>query len=260
MFIDSHCHIHESEFFPDTMDQEGVYKRAIKADVAMLCVATSGKASREALDFVKDHDQTWAVLGVHPHESTHGVDEVGELLKTKANSKVVGIGEIGLDYYYENSPRNVQRDALEQQLQWAVDYNLPVSFHVRDSQGANDSVWDDFWPILDNFHGVRGVLHSFTDTRLQLEKGFGRGLYVGINGISTFTKDQSQQAMYASIPLEMVLLETDAPFLTPAPLRGKINEPSYVVRVAEHLAVLRDVPVTTVAAVSTDNAKRLFTI
>ncbi len=250
--IDSHCHIHESEFFSDQNQQEAVYARAIEAGVGIACVATSEKASREALDFVARHDHTWAVLGVHPHEAKDGCAAVGELLAEK-HEKTVGIGEIGLDYYYNNSPREVQIAVLEQQLQWAMDYDLPVSFHVREA-------FADFWPVFDNFHGIRGVLHSFTDTQANLEAGFSRGLYVGVNGISTFTKDAAQQRMFASIPLEKMLLETDAPFLTPAPLRGKMNEPSYVGRVAEHASELRGVSLDVVSRTTTDNARKLFAI
>ena len=281
--IDSHCHIHETEFFPDPAEQEAVYQRAIEAGVGMLCVATSEQASREALDFVRNRENIWAVLGVHPHAAKSGCAEIGELLKkecprsTRAKArasgagaaasnllrskaegqappkKVIGIGEIGLDYYYNNSPRDVQIAVLEQQLQWAMDYDLPVSFHVREA-------FADFWPVFDNFHGIRGVLHSFTDTQANLETGFSRGLYVSVNGISTFTKDTVQQRMYAAIPLEKMLLETDAPFLTPAPLRGKMNEPKFVGRVAEHAAELRGVSASVVSRMTTDNARALFAI
>lgn len=249
--IDSHCHIHEAEFF-DTVTQTQVYERAQQNDIGIICVATSEFASREAVAFADSHDNAWAVVGVHPHEAVHGCGEIGGIVK-QAENAVVGIGEIGLDYYYTHSPKQTQRLILEQQLQVAQDYNLPVSFHVRDA-------FDDFWPIFDNFSGIRGVLHSFTDTQTNLEKGFERNLFVGVNGISTFTKDRKQQNMYASIPLERMLLETDAPFLTPAPFRGTMNEPTYVERVAEHMATVRNVPFDFVCQTTTDNARRLFTI
>lgn len=257
--IDSHCHVHESEFFTPEQ-QAAAYDNAIAADTAMICVATSEAASREAIEFAKYHDDSWAVLGVHPHESKLGWSEIGTLL-FENHSKVVGIGEIGLDYYYMNSPRDTQIAAFEQQLQWAIDYNLPVSFHVRDAKNRLEgSVWDDFWPIFDNFKGLRGVLHSFTDTQEQLDRGFERGLYVGVNGICTFTKDPAQQALYRNIPLEKLLLETDAPFLTPAPLRGRINEPRFVGRVAEHMATVHGVSLDLVSATTTANTQRLFSI
>lgn len=259
MIIDTHCHIHESEFFPDNRDE--VYQNAIADDVVMLCVSTSERASREAMEFTATHPQTYPIVGVHPHDAANDYAAVGEILAAdrEGDNRIVGVGEIGLDYYYLNSPREAQIAALEQQLQWAIDYDMPVSFHVRDSQDRSVSVWDDFWPIVDNFRGIRGVLHSFTDTQKQLEQGLSRGFFVGVNGISTFTKDAAQQAMYASIPLERVLLETDAPFLTPAPYRGTMNEPKYVRRVAEHVATVHARSVDDVAALTTDNASRLFT-
>ena len=172
----------------------------------------------------------------------------------------MAIGEIGLDYYYNNSPRETQIEGLEAQLQMAIDYNLPVSFHVRDGAAGQPSVWDDFWPIFDNFPGLRGVLHSFTDTRDNLEKGFSRNLYVGLNGISTFTKDQLQKELFASIPLERLLLETDAPFLTPAPFRGNINKPEYVRLVAEYWAKQRNIDFDVLSQATLHNTKELFGI
>ncbi|PID30514.1 preprotein translocase [Candidatus Saccharibacteria bacterium] len=257
--IDAHCHIHQSEFFGD--EREAVYDRARASDVAMICASTSVQASREALDFCAAHEGCYALVGIHPHDAAReDIAAIGELLRAdNSGAKIIyGIGEIGLDYYYEHSPRADQIAALEQQLQWASDYDLPVSFHVRDEKTLRGVVWDDFWPVFDNFHGLRGVLHSFTDGRRQLERGFERGLYVGINGISTFTKDSEQQRLYASLPLEKIVLETDAPYLTPAPLRGRMNEPSFVGRVAEHAAAVRGLSFGAVADATTANAKQLF--
>lgn len=249
--VDSHCHLHDTEFYPD--GREDVYRRAIDAGVVMVCVGTDVRASREAVEFAATHDHTYAVIGIHPHEAaSNSTKDIAELLKG-APQLVHGIGEIGLDYFYDHSPRKVQIERLEEQLQLAVDYKLPVSFHVREA-------FEDFWAIFDNFHGIRGVLHSFTDMQTNLDRGFSRGLYVGVNGISTFTKDPAQQEMYANIPLERMLLETDAPYLTPAPLRGTMNEPSFVGRVAEHVATQRNVSLSDVVDATTANARRLFNI
>ncbi len=248
MFIDTHCHIHESGFFKD--DREEVYERAMAAKVKMICIGTAEQFSTEAIEFVASHDDAWATVGVHPHDTKDGWAKIGELLKKKPQ-KLVGIGEIGLDYFYNNSPREVQIKALEEQLQWAVDYNLPVSFHVREA-------YDDFWPIFANFSGVRGVLHSYTDTVTNLEKALSKGLFIGVNGISTFARDK--QAMFDAVPLEKMLLETDAPFLTPVPLRGKINEPAFVRNVAEYHAKRRGVELEHLARVTSANASRLFEI
>jgi TatD DNase family protein len=246
--IDSHCHIHASEFY--TEDREGVYARAIDTDVKMLLIGTSEKDSREAVEFAKTHADTWAVIGIHPHVADKGWDDIARILH-ESHNEVIGIGEIGLDYFYDNSPRAMQITALEAQLQLARDYKLPVSFHVREA-------FDDFWPILANFPEIKGVLHSFTDTIGTLEKALSQGLYIGVNGISTFAKDK--QAMWDSVPLENMLLETDAPFLTPVPLRGKVNEPAFVRNVAEYHANRRTVELEHLARVTSANASKLFTI
>lgn len=250
MLIDSHCHIQSSEFYPE--NREEVYKRAIGANTGMIAVGTDEKDSLEAVEFATSHDSVWAIVGVHPHGTKDGWESIETIMKQRPK-KLVGIGEIGLDYFYDNSPREIQIKALEKQLQWAVDYDLPVSFHVREA-------YDDFWPIFDNFSGLRGVLHCFTDTKQTLEEALRRDLYLGVNGISTFTKDPLQQAMFASVPLEKILLETDAPFLTPRPFRGKINEPVYVVEVAKHQADVRNVSLESIIASATANTQALFAL
>ena len=255
--IDSHCHVHDTEFFAD--NREELYQQTIAAGIGMICVGTDQRSSRQAVEFAASRDWVWAAVGVHPHDSKDGWGDVERLLKARAeDSPIVAIGEIGLDYYYNHSPRDVQIQALEAQLQLAIDYDLPVSFHIRDGAAGQISVWDDFWPIFDNFHDLRGVLHSFTDTRLNLDKGFARGLYVGLNGISTFTKDQAQRELFASIPLERLLLETDAPFLTPKPFRGKLNKPEYVELVAKYWAAERKLVLRELEKAATDNTVKLF--
>jgi TatD DNase family protein len=248
MLIDTHCHIHDSEFYPDS--REDVYRQSIEAGVIMLCVGTDERSSREAIEFANAHDNTYAIIGVHPHEAKEGWGEIETMLNEKSD-KIVGIGEIGLDYFYTHSSKEQQQVALRAQLALAVKYNLPVSFHVREA-------FDDFWPIFDEFEGIRGVLHSFTDGAYNFKEARKRGLYIGINGISTFTKDEQQQQLFATIPLEAIVLETDAPFLTPTPLRGKVNVPAYVGRVAEHQAMLKQVSLDEIIRKTTENATVLF--
>ena len=248
--IDSHCHIHDTEFFGEL--REEVYGRAIDAGVGMICVGTDERSSQEAAEFALTHADAWAAIGVHPHEAQLGWSRVETLLETHS-SCIVGIGEIGLDYFYDNSPRDIQQQALEAQLQLAVDHDLPVSFHVRDA-------FEDFWPIFNNFPGVRGVLHSFTDSRENAETGLSKGLYIGMNGISTFTKDVKQQELYRWLPLEKILLETDAPFLTPAPFRGKMNEVGYVELVAQHIASTRSISLEDVMHTTLHSTRALFNI
>jgi TatD DNase family protein len=243
--IDTHCHIHDPQFYES--DREAVFARARDAHVKMICIGTSEQDSKEAVKFASKNNDVWAVVGVHPHDTKDGWKAIEILLKS--HNDIVGIGEIGLDYFYDNSPREVQLRALEEQLQWASDYHLPVSFHVREA-------FDDFWPVLSNFSGIRGVLHSFTDNKETLETALAKGLYIGVNGISTFARDKS--SMWDEIPLERFLLETDAPFLTPVPLRGKVNEPAFVRHVAEYHAKRRRVELEEFALTTSANATTLF--
>jgi TatD DNase family protein len=180
MLIDTHCHIHESDYSLPVAD---VLQHAHDAGVTrMICVGTSEQSSADAVRFASEHDHIYASVGVHPHDTKDGYAQITELAKKVSSPSV----RLVLDYYYNHSPRDVQIAALESQIQTALDNNLPIIFHVREA-------FDDFWPLFDNFHGIRGVLHSFTDTQANIEQAFARGLYVGVNGISTFTKDPASK-------------------------------------------------------------------
>jgi len=249
-FTDTHCHIHEESY----ADSEAAYQRAIEAGVSrLICVGTDIQTSREAVAFARDHEGVWATIGVHPHEAKHERGQLGELKKLLEDPKnrdvIVGIGEIGLDYFYTRSPRETQIEVLRAQIDLAAEYELPVAFHVREA-------YDDFWPIFDSYEALRGVLHSFTDDMSNLQAGLSRGLYVGVNGIATFAKDKTE--VYRSIPLEKLLLETDAPFLTPVPNRGKVNEPAFITFVAQLLSDLHSVSLEELSAVTERNATTLF--
>ena len=262
--IDTHCHIHEMVqrttpvhdkwhekgiVDPDevitTATQEGVTK--------LVCVGTTLADSELAVEFVKHRENCWASIGIHPHEANHHLDpQTTEAFATLATKeKVVGVGECGLDYFYAHSPKEEQVEILKFQIELALEHNLPLIFHVRDA-------FADFWPIFESYQGIRGVLHSFTDSRENMERAVEHGLFIGVNGIATFTKDPAQLEMYRAIPSANLLLETDAPFLTPAPYRGTINEPKYVRVTAEFLAGLRQENLEQLAKTSTENAERLF--
>lgn len=250
MLIDTHCHIHEADY---SLAVDDVRRRAHEANVRkMICVGTNEKSSEEALTFAGQFNDTYASVGVHPHDTKDGYERIRGMAASKTN-RLVAVGEIGLDYFYTHSPRDVQIAALEFQIQSALDNKLPIIFHVREA-------FDDFWPIFDNFHGIAGELHSFTDTKANLGQGLKRGLYIGVNGISTFTKDAAQKEMFNAVPLERMLLETDAPFLTPAPKRGTVNEPAYVTYVAEHHAKIRGVSLEEIASTTSANATELFSL
>ncbi|MBC7564604.1 TatD family hydrolase, partial [Candidatus Saccharibacteria bacterium] len=206
---------------------------------------------KEAIVFASEHEHVWASIGVHPHDTKNGYDEVEKLAGT--SEKIVAVGEIGLDYFYNHSSREVQIKALKEQIKVALTYDLPIIFHVREA-------FDDFWSVFDEYPGIRGELHSFTDTKENLATAVEKGLYIGVNGISTFTKDEAQKEMFDSIPLDSLLLETDAPFLTPAPFRGKVNEPAFVRNIAEYHANRRGISVDELASATTANAHKLFGI
>lgn len=246
MFIDTHCHIHESDY---PLDITTTLQHAHENHVdQIMCVGTNLDSSRRAIEFAQKHTEAFATIGVHPHDTKDGWEELSGLI---APGLIVAVGEIGLDYFYNHSPRATQIKALEWQIELALKNNLPIIFHVRDA-------FDDFWPIFDNFNGIRGELHSFTDNRLQLDEGLKRDLYIGVNGISTFTKDKVQQELFASIPLSSLLLETDAPFLTPAPFRGMVNEPAYIKDIALVQAQQRGLEIEEIARHTTTNARALF--
>lgn len=217
----------------------------------MVCVGTSEESSELAISFAEAHDNVFASIGVHPHDTKDGYAKIATL--AGSSEKIIAVGEIGLDYFYTHSPRDLQIEALKAQLDIAVKHDLPVIFHVREA-------FDDFWPIFEQYEGLRGVLHSFTDSKENMERAVAKGLYIGVNGISTFTKDEMQKAMFDAIPLDRILFETDAPFLTPTPYRGKINEPAYVRIVAEFHAQRRGISLNEIAEASSQNARALFNL
>ena len=249
MLVDTHCHIHDSDY-PLAIGE--ILVRAVDAGVVKyICVGTDQISSVEAVTFAAEHASMYAAIGVHPHETKDGYAGIAQLAGT--SEKIVAVGEIGLDYFYTHSPREVQMQGLRAQIEIAREHDLPVIFHVREA-------FDDFWPIFDAFAGIRGELHSFTDSKENLDKALARGLYIGVNGISTFTKDEAQKAVYDSIPLDRLLLETDAPFLTPAPFRGKVNEPAFVRNIAEYHANRRGISLDDISSATTANAHSLFAI
>ena len=265
--VDTHCHIQSigadkgeritREIWAKTpeLTADRVVNDATKQGVTrLICVGCDLADSKLAIDFVKNRENCWASIGIHPHEAQH---RSGEMLAAFAGlakqPKVVAIGETGLDYYYEHSPKEDQIAVLQFQIELAVEAGLPLIFHVREA-------FDDFWPIFEKYQNVRGVLHSFTDSAENMKKAIGKELYIGVNGIATFTKDPAQLEAYRNVPLDRLLLETDAPFLTPKPHRGSINVPGRVSAIADFLAELRSENREELATATTNNARQLFGI
>ncbi|HKU18725.1 MAG TPA: TatD family hydrolase [Candidatus Saccharimonadales bacterium] len=200
-------------------------------------------------------DEEWQLAGQHPpraHERTRTRGGRADRTPTvSSGSKIVAIGECGLDYFYNHSPKQAQERILRFQIELALQHNLPLIFHVREA-------FADFWPIFDEYKGIRGVVHSFTATQTELDEALARGLYVALNGIMTFTKKPEQLTAAKAIPLNKLLLETDAPFLTPHPFRDTICEPKHTRVTAEFLAKLRGEHLEDLARTTTANAHMLF--
>ena len=266
--VDTHCHIQSAglssggeratrELWAKAPDMDGdkMINNAVTAGVTkMICVGCDKGDSQLAIDFVKNRENCWASAGIHPHEAQHYEnDSFEEFARLATAPKVIAIGECGLDYYYSHSPKDKQIEILKFQIELALKHDLPLIFHVRNA-------FDDFWPVFDKYTGLRGVLHSFTDSADNFRKAMDRNLYIGVNGIATFAKDPAQLAVYHEVPLQKLLLETDAPFLTPAPYRGNINEPKRVRTIMEFLAELRDEDREVLGRATTRNAEELFGI
>lgn len=251
--VDSHVHLHFDKLRPDAgrilqeAEDDGVTK--------IITVGCSVADSRQAVEFANQHDNVWAAVGAHPHDgqdfNSDQTSSMAELKRLAKSPKVVSIGEIGLDYYHTYSSKADQAKALRPQIELALELNLPIAFHVRDA-------WEDFWPVVDSYSGIRGVVHSFSAHRAELDQVLSRGLYVGLNGIMTFTKDPLQLEAAKALPLQKMLLETDAPFLTPAPYRGKVCESRHTAVTAKFLAHLRGEDLEHLAEVTTRNATDLF--
>ncbi len=261
MLIDTHAHIHFDDFKGDLAD---VFSNARTSQVtSIITVGTTPQDSLKALDFVMNPDiialasgiELYATAGIHPHEASLGSDGLKVIGKLARNGKyqglLVAIGECGLDYYRNNSPQAQQHEALEFQLQLAQELELPLVFHVRDA-------WEDFFAIIKNYPKVRGVIHSFTGTTKEVEQALGYELYFGLNGIMSFTKDQAQLEAAKIIPADRLLLETDCPYLSPAPMRGQRNEPSFIKYTGEFLAELRGEQYSELINSTATNAKLLF--
>ena len=239
MLVDSHCHLHDREFFA-AEEAEECLERARKAGVErVICIGTDPQDSSAAREFAEKHENVFWTFGIHP-------ENIEKQHKTiKFESYPIAIGEVGLDYHYEGYDREAQIRLFEEMLQLAVDNDLPVSFHVREA-------FSDFFPVVANFPMVRGVVHSFTDSKKVLKRILSEtDFYVGVNGLATYST-------LPTPPLERILLETDAPFLAPVPYRGGKNEPAYIADIAKWLAEKLEIPVKQVAEVTTSNVDKLF--
>jgi len=247
--IDTHAHLDSSDY---DHDRAAVIARAHAARIGVITVGVDVPSSEVAVRLATRHRSIWAGVGIHPHEAKSFSTAVAERLRALAAAgKVVAIGEIGLDYYRDLSPRATQRRVFSEQIELANELELPVIVHNRESS-------TDMLGILRKHRPRRGVIHSFLGDLALAQKFMELDLYLGIGGPLTFPKNEVLREAVKGMPLDRILVETDCPYLTPVPHRGKRNEPVYVEYVVEALARIKEIPREQVAAATTANAYRLF--
>jgi TatD DNase family protein len=253
MLIDHHCHLD----FPDlAADREGVLARAREAGVgAVITISTRVRRFAEIAAIAEAHPEVFCSVGTHPHYAGEELDVTPERLAEIArHPKCVAIGEAGLDYFYQRSTREDQADGFRRHIEAARLSGLPLVIHTRDAD-------DDTIAILEAEMArgpFKAVLHCFTGGRSLARRAVELGLYVSFSGVITFNKSEALRAIAAEVPLDRLLVETDAPYLAPAPHRGKRNEPAFVALTAAALAKVKGVPASALAAATTANAARLY--
>ena len=258
MFIDSHAHIDGPEF---DQDRGEVIERAQAAGVSVILNVGTGDphsgAFERAVELGKSHSAIYTAIGTHPHDARHYDDKAEEKIKNLVNNeRVIAWGEIGLDFHYDNSPRDVQVAVFKRQLRAARECDLPVVIHTREAEAETIEI------LKSEYEGAqrRGVFHCFSGSMHLAQRALEIGFMISFSGIVTFKKADELRAVAKGVPLDRLLIETDCPYLTPIPYRGKRNEPAYVVEVARCLAGLHGVELEEMARVTTENFKTFFRV
>lgn len=250
MYFDSHAHLGESCF---RQDFDTIVENMAQAGVTgMMEIGYDLPSSQHAVELAERYDWIWAAVGSHPDDAAQ-VDEarIAVYRALCASARVKAIGEIGLDYHYEDVPREVQQHAFRMQLRLAQELGLPVVIHEREAH-------EDALRILDAFPEVKGVFHCFSGSSEMAKVLVRRGWYIGFTGVLTFKNARKAVEAAKCVPLSRVLIETDCPYMAPEPFRGRRNDPSLVPYVAKKLAEVHDLPVEAVAQATAENARRLF--
>lgn len=253
MLVDSHCHLNYKGL---REDQAAVVERARAAGVGtMLGISTRESEWAEVIALADAHPDIWATVGIHPHEAdAHPEIDAARLVTAADQPKVIGIGETGLDYFYDHSDRERQRASFRAHIAAARTAGLPLIVHTRDAEADTAAILTDEM----GKGAFTGVIHCFTASAAFAEQALALGFYISLSGILTFRNARDLQATAALLPANRILVETDSPFLAPVPFRGKVCEPAYVAQTAAFLAELRGVSAAALAATTTDNFFRLF--
>ena len=252
--VDSHVHLDDEKF---DADRDATIERARAAGVeCMMAIGTGDPPDLEvAVRLADRYPFIYATIGVHPHDASKATPETWTRMRAlEAHPKVLAVGEIGLDYHYDFSPRDVQRDVFIEQLRIAAAHRKPIVIHTREA-------WDDTIAILEQHwtpHGIPGIMHCFTGNTEQAERSLALGFYLAFGGVVTFPRATELHEAASTVPLDRVLLETDSPYLAPVPRRGKRNEPSFLAHTARRLAELRGIPVEEIVRATTENFHRVM--
>jgi TatD DNase family protein len=254
MIIDSHCHL---EYEPISSDLKKVVDRAIENNVKyLLSISTTDDSYDKILKIVKNYKNIFGTYGIHPHETKNYLnlraDQIIE--KTKLSNKIIGIGETGLDFYYDHSDRTIQKKLFIEHIKAAQNLDLPLIVHTRD---AEIETYEILKSENKNNH-MKILIHCFTGTKTFAHKLIDIGCYISASGVVTFKKSKELAETFFSLPNDRILVETDSPYLSPEPLRGKPNEPSHIVHTVNFLANLKNIDTKIFADVTTSNFFKLF--
>ncbi len=254
MLFDTHCHVNDEAY---EQDREAMLQRAFAAGVQyMMCPGTDVRTSAEAVAMSRAYEQIYAAVGIHPEDAASATPEgMAQIRKwLQEEPKVVAIGEVGLDYHWPEPAREVQQAVFIEQVKMAVELDVPIDIHDREAHG-------DVMDILRQYgKGLRGVFHCYSGSLEMAQELLNMGFYIGFTGTMVFPKSKKLKRIAAELPLDRILVETDCPYLTPPPYRGKRNEPAYVRYVADELALLRDMDPEEIQRITLENGKRIFGI
>jgi TatD DNase family protein len=263
MFVDSHCHLDSPRF---DNDREQVISRARETGLTNILAVGTGDGPGTldcAIKIAAQHEFIYATIGIHPHEAKlTGDPDIAELEQLARKPKVIAWGEIGLDYYYDQSPRDVQKTLFIRQMELARAAKLPIVIHCRPSDNS-ENAWGDCLSLIEQHwrtSGLGGILHCFTSTWPHAKRALDMGFMISFAGNITFPKAQQIRDSAVQVPLDRMLLETDSPFLAPIPYRGKRNEPAFVKEVARQIGELRALSTEEVGARTTENFWRFFSL
>jgi TatD DNase family protein len=249
-WTDTHCHLNHPDLYPEW--QAALFRAQQSGVERLILIGYDVASSRRAVELAAQSDALYAAVGIHPHDAAQcDADALATLRQLAQQPRVVAVGEIGLDFYRDLSPRAAQYEAFHAQMRLAQSLGLPVILHCRDA-------YDELLGVLAEYPTVQGVLHCFSGTAAHAQRGLELGYHLGIGGVITFKSAEPLRAIVQSMPRDRLLLETDAPYLAPHPYRGKRNEPAYLPLIAQQVATLWEIPLESLSELTEANVARVF--